>query len=174
MRLTLIPILIAAALTIGCEPQAEWRHIDDNYAQDADPIGPQAYQDDYPAVNAGGPSDISGAPTYRPPLANDGQSVADSLGITSAEQRRREMQAAEQGTLGSATGQAQAPRDIVYRPPVRTGSMTEYVVVRGDSLWKISRRLLGKGSRWKEIAAANPGIDPAKIMPGQVLLIPAN
>jgi hypothetical protein len=31
---------------------------------------------------------------------------------------------------------------------------------------------LGQGSRWKEIVAANPGIDPKKLKPGTRLVMP--
>ena len=33
-----------------------------------------------------------------------------------------------------------------------------YTVVAGDTLWKIAREQLGKGSRYKEILALNPNI----------------
>lgn len=31
----------------------------------------------------------------------------------------------------------------------------EYTIKRGDSLWSISKKTLGKGARWTEIAQAN-------------------
>jgi LysM repeat protein len=46
---------------------------------------------------------------------------------------------------------------------------TEYVVVKGDSLWKIAKK---NGVTIKAIEAANPGIDPAKLKVGQKLSIP--
>ena len=46
---------------------------------------------------------------------------------------------------------------------------TEYVVVKGDSLWKIAKK---NGVTVKAIEAANPGIDPARIKVGQKLSIP--
>ena len=47
-------------------------------------------------------------------------------------------------------------------------------VVRGDSLWRISRRILGQGQRYTQIYEANPGQirDPNRIFPGQVLVAP--
>ncbi|MGB7767518.1 MAG: LysM peptidoglycan-binding domain-containing protein [Verrucomicrobiia bacterium] len=47
---------------------------------------------------------------------------------------------------------------------------TEYVVVKGDSLWKIAKK---NGVSVKAIEAANPNIDPAKLKVGQKLSIPA-
>ena len=47
-------------------------------------------------------------------------------------------------------------------------------VVRGDSLWRISRRILGQGQRYTQIYEANPKQirDPNRIFPGQVLVAP--
>ena len=50
--------------------------------------------------------------------------------------------------------------------PART-----YTVVRGDSLWGIASKLLGKGSRYKEIKTLN-GLKSDTITAGQVLKIP--
>lgn len=53
-----------------------------------------------------------------------------------------------------------------------------YTVVSGDNLWTIAQRLLGDGSRWKEIYTYNNnksiiGGNPKLIRPGQVLSIPS-
>lgn len=51
-----------------------------------------------------------------------------------------------------------------------------YTVKTGDSLWAIAKRLLGSGSRWREIYELNKtviGKNPNLIFPGQVLKIPA-
>ena len=47
---------------------------------------------------------------------------------------------------------------------------TEYVVVKGDSLWKIAKK---NGVTLKALEAANPGVDPTKLKVGQKLSIPA-
>jgi len=54
-------------------------------------------------------------------------------------------------------------------PAVTEAAGAEYVVVKGDSLWKISKK---NGVTVKAIEAANPGIDPAKLKVGQKLSIP--
>ncbi len=48
------------------------------------------------------------------------------------------------------------------------------VARRGDSLWRISQRMLGKGAHFKEIQAANSARirDPRKIRPGQIFVLP--
>jgi len=52
---------------------------------------------------------------------------------------------------------------------------TTYTVVRGDSLWKISKKFYGTGSKWRTIYNANRSLiggNPNLIHPGQVLKIP--
>ncbi|NLW05632.1 MAG: LysM peptidoglycan-binding domain-containing protein [Pseudomonadaceae bacterium] len=49
-----------------------------------------------------------------------------------------------------------------------------YTVKPGDNLWIIAKRILGDGSRWKELYSKNKSVigpDPNKIYPGQVLRI---
>ncbi|GAA3528185.1 hypothetical protein AFL01nite_02610 [Aeromicrobium flavum] len=51
----------------------------------------------------------------------------------------------------------------------------DYVVKRGDSLWRIAERLLGDGTRYPEIATLNTdvlGARPDFITPGTVLRVP--
>ena len=60
---------------------------------------------------------------------------------------------------------------VVAQPPVAPEATgTEYVVVKGDSLWKIAKK---NGVTVKAIEAANPNIDPAKLKVGQKISIPA-
>lgn|GEM_PF-2374245 len=57
----------------------------------------------------------------------------------------------------------------------KTGSTRLYTVIKGDSLSTIASRLLGKGSRYKEIFALNDDRlnDPEDIQIGMTLRIPA-
>lgn len=54
------------------------------------------------------------------------------------------------------------------------GQAETAVVQRGDSLWKLSHRILGKGLHYTEIYAANSAQirDPHKIYPGQIFVVP--
>lgn len=54
------------------------------------------------------------------------------------------------------------------------GEPTFHTVEKGDTLWAISEKALGNGSRYNEIFEANRPMlsDPDKIYPGQVLRIP--
>ncbi len=56
--------------------------------------------------------------------------------------------------------------------PKRAGST--YTVVDGDSLWVISKKVYGKGSRWEEIYDANTALlaSPDDVSVGMELLIP--
>ncbi len=65
---------------------------------------------------------------------------------------------------------AQTPAaDVVIR------EILTATVVRGDSLWRISRQNFGQGIRYTQIYEANASQirDPSLIFPGQVLVVPA-
>ena len=59
--------------------------------------------------------------------------------------------------------------------PEQPADTTTYVVVAGDSLWKIAQQYYGTGTRWDEIYQDNRDTiqDPNAIWVGQVLVIPA-
>jgi nucleoid-associated protein YgaU len=47
-----------------------------------------------------------------------------------------------------------------------------YTVQAGDTLADIAVLFYGAPEAWRQITAANPGLDPAKLAPGTVLVIP--
>ena len=62
-------------------------------------------------------------------------------------------------------------------PPVSDAVIAEIqtaTVARGDSLWRISRKLLGHGTRYTQIYEANARQirNPKLIYPGQVFVLP--
>ncbi len=64
---------------------------------------------------------------------------------------------------------ARTTRSRPAPPPPKT-----YTVKPGDNLWAIAKKILGDGSRWREIYNANKGVigpDPNIIRPGQLLRI---
>ncbi|MHC4915259.1 MAG: LysM peptidoglycan-binding domain-containing protein [Planctomycetota bacterium] len=64
----------------------------------------------------------------------------------------------------------QQPRE---RPAPRGPKYRNYVVKRGDRLWKIAETQLGHGRLWRAIQKANPAIkNPNRLRPGMVLRIP--
>ena len=58
--------------------------------------------------------------------------------------------------------------------PTAPEESTIYVVVKGDSLWKIAKNKMGSGSLWNELFEANRDTikDPNRIFIGQQLVIP--
>jgi len=55
--------------------------------------------------------------------------------------------------------------------PKTNTSYSTYTVKKGDSLWKIAKKLLGSGNKYKQIQSAN-GLSSALIRVGQKLKIP--
>ena len=75
--------------------------------------------------------------------------------------------------VGNVAGVARVEEAI--ETPEPEAKPVFHTVVKGDTLWKIAEKTLGKGSRYPEIFEANRPMlsDPDKIYPGQVLRIPA-
>jgi nucleoid-associated protein YgaU len=78
---------------------------------------------------------------------------------------------------GDAAG---APRTAAAaspeKPAEKAGAAARersYRVRDGDSLWRIAERELGDGERWRELVAANRGLDPDRLTVGAVLALPA-
>ena len=69
--------------------------------------------------------------------------------------------------------QRDAPKISAPKSPAPKGGST-YNVRPGDSLSRIAARQLGDANRYAEILALNPGLDPARIHPGQSLRMPAD
>lgn len=59
------------------------------------------------------------------------------------------------------------------KPPASPGGRRTVTVRRGDSFYRIAERELGDGRRYLEVAAANPGVDPMRLKPGQKIALPA-
>lgn len=68
------------------------------------------------------------------------------------------------GTSGQAVGRTSAKS-----APATEGT---YRVQEGDNLWGIAARALGAGERYKDILAANPGLDADRLRVGQLLKLP--
>lgn len=69
-----------------------------------------------------------------------------------------------------ATGGVKKTRSTASTPKVKT-----HTVKKGDCLWNIAKKYLGKGSRYKEIYNLNKDKikNPNRIYPGQVLTLPS-
>jgi nucleoid-associated protein YgaU len=78
-------------------------------------------------------------------------------------------------TKSVAQPKAQEPMKKAAVAPASKGSKASsetYVVRKGDTLKSISERLLGSSARWKDLAAANPRLDPNHISVGTTLHLP--
>ncbi len=79
-------------------------------------------------------------------------------------------------------GQAKPEPEPVVEPetptqpeaPANESTTNVYVVVKGDSLWKIAKNFYGSGAKWNLIYEANKATvkDPNQILIGQTLVIP--
>lgn len=67
-----------------------------------------------------------------------------------------------------------AESKVVATAPALTKVESSVIIRRGDSLWRISRRIYGRGVRYSTIYLANKGQveNPNRIWPGQVMVIP--
>ena len=73
------------------------------------------------------------------------------------------------GTNGQDVVRADVQTD---EPPPPPPAPRTYTVVSGDTLWAISERFYGDGSKYQRIADASGISNPDLIHPGQVLTIP--
>ncbi|MCI2400018.1 peptidoglycan-binding protein LysM [Aliiroseovarius subalbicans] len=93
----------------------------------------------------------------------DGEKVTVAGGANlTAEEREKVILA-----VGNVEGVAEVESDLETATVFHT-------VEKGDTLWAVSKKALGSGSRYMEIFEANKPMlsDPDKIYPGQVLRIP--
>jgi nucleoid-associated protein YgaU len=71
-------------------------------------------------------------------------------------------------------GGSTAPARAATKPKAAaTKSTGTYVVRSGDTLTGIAARVLGDGDRWRELVAANPGLDPKRLFVGKSIRVPA-
>jgi nucleoid-associated protein YgaU len=85
--------------------------------------------------------------------------------------KRIEPSVAPSAKLQTARPMVTAAVAQVKVAPRRVSSI---LVAEGDTLWSISRRFLGSGTRWKLIVAVNPGLeDPRQLRAGMQLILPA-
>jgi len=77
--------------------------------------------------------------------------------------------------IDQGPGIAPGPGVGSYEPepltPAQPANRT-YTIARGDTLWSIAQRTYGNGQRWRDIAQANPSVDPQKLKVGQQIVLP--
>ena len=78
-----------------------------------------------------------------------------------------------------AVAAAPSPAETAASPPkeaavAKAAPNERYTIVKGDTLRSIALKVYHDASRWREIAAANPGVDARRLRPGQVLRLPVS
>jgi phage tail protein X len=53
-----------------------------------------------------------------------------------------------------------------------TGAARSYRIAAGDTLARIARRLYGDAGMWRDLAKANPGLDPRRLRVGATIALP--
>jgi nucleoid-associated protein YgaU len=131
------------------------------------------------AVAAAAPSPAVAPPTGAPgpsqPAATPSSERSATSGGTAGQPAARPEGASAQAPPGATTPPASVAASSSSANPVIPEIATA-AVSRGDSLWRISRLRLGKGTRYTIIyeANANQIRNPNLIYPGQVLVMPQN
>ncbi|MBW0003971.1 MAG: LysM peptidoglycan-binding domain-containing protein [Hyphomicrobiales bacterium] len=114
------------------------------------------------ATSTPGPVIAQTAPQKAPP----DQSQTSKVDSSAKEEPKPQSVASSSGVAPSAPGPAAA---VVKE--VRTTT-----VAHGDSLWRISKKMLGRGTRYTQIYEANASQirNPNLVFPGQVFVLPAD
>ncbi len=107
----------------------------------------------------GGESQLPGAPV--PPSASATNTLAGTSGAP--------VVPGTPGIGSTAIPPVQAPVEV----PVVEAPKVAYTVKKGDTLHGIAKRELGSENKWKDILAANPGLNPSKLKIGMSLQMPA-
>ena len=97
--------------------------------------------------------------------------AADYPSVLSSKPPEKKSKAKRKRALALPAVEPAAPSEIAQSPK-QEGRIIK--VRRGDSLWRIARRHLGRGKKWAAFYKANKDkIDnPDRIFPGQVLILP--
>jgi len=115
---------------------------------------------------------------YMPaPAPKEAVAAAEPPGEVSASDHTSQTETAGRAKLGRSEGFIVSAMDSASPADKSAAVVAEIqtaTVDKGNSLWRISRRTLGVGTRYTEIYAANSEQirDPKLIYPGQVFVIP--
>lgn len=103
-----------------------------------------------------------------------GESIAAVAPAASEPQAAQPADAKPAPAQGEADGAAAEAADEVATAPALQRVDSAVIIRRGDSLWRISRRVYGHGIRYSTIYLANQDQihDPNRIWPGQVFSVP--
>ena len=107
----------------------------------------------------------------------DGLKVEVNDGIAKVSGKAKDMSAFQKAILmaGNVFGISEVNADELEAPePEVEEKVGYYEIQKGDTLWAISKKFLGNGSKYTQIFEANREVikDPDKIYPGQKIRIP--
>jgi nucleoid-associated protein YgaU len=134
-----------------------------------------------PAPPARQPSVLRPAPALVNPQPNVVPSTSSKIAPPKFAARKFEPLAAQPNlaplSVPPAVPQPSVAPKIAMEPSASStpSSPLHTVTVRsGDSLWKLAQQNLGRGSRWHELLAINPGIvEPNRLAAGTQIIVPA-
>ena len=107
----------------------------------------------------------------------DGLKVDVNNGIATVSGKAKDKSAFQKAILmaGNVFGISEVNADELEAPEPEVEEKVEYYEIqKGDTLWAISKKFLGNGSKYPQIFEANREVilDPDKIYPGQKIRIP--
>ena len=136
-----------------------------------------------PADQAASPADPNAPKAQDQAAATppaDGQAPADTAAAPKPADTAAAAQLADSGSPDASQPPAVAAADPAQPPgadptaPKLQPSASGVIIRRGDTLWRISKRVYGRGTRYSTIYVANQDQirDPDRIWPGQVFRVP--
>ncbi len=107
----------------------------------------------------------------------DGLKVEVNNGVAKVSGKAKDKSAFQKAILmaGNVFGISEVNADELEAPEPEVEEKVEYYEIqKGDTLWAISKKFLGNGSKYPQIFEANREVilDPDKIYPGQKIRIP--
>ena len=75
-------------------------------------------------------------------------------------------------TSNTSVGETQFEPVTTAAQDTSATSVRYYTINRGDTLWSVALLHYGNGQRWRDIQAANPGIEPRRLHIGQEIVVP--
>lgn len=109
-------------------------------------------------------------PSY--PIVPQRPQKGDRLGTVFAE--KSDYIPAEKNVISPAS----KPKELIsYKAAIPSDRLEvkqfrTHILAKDETLWAISARYLGKGTLWKDIIKANPGLNPDSLIPGTKIRIP--
>ncbi len=156
-------------------------HRIDPFARRSAPVAPSSVAHIAPTAPAAQPRLSHPAPSPEVPRPSVSQKIAapqlaaPKFSPLAAEPRSAPAAIVPSPTLQPKVAAATAPPSPLTASALSPSSSPVHTltVQPGDSLWKLAQQTLGRGSRWHELLAANPGIvDPTHLAAGTKIVVP--